>query len=67
MRILGLETTSPHCSVALIEGERVVASVQTLQPSARAENTLETIDRALKDAGWERGSLARSAVGIGPG
>lgn len=67
MRILGLETTSPHCSVALIEGERVVAFVQTLPPSARAENTLETIDRALKDASWERSSLARIAVGIGPG
>jgi tRNA threonylcarbamoyladenosine biosynthesis protein TsaB len=67
VRILGLETTSPHCSVALVEGERVVASIQTLQPSARAENTLETIDRVMREVGWERGSLARVAVGIGPG
>jgi tRNA threonylcarbamoyladenosine biosynthesis protein TsaB len=67
VRILALETTSPHCSVALVDGERVVTSVQTLQPSARAENTLETIDRALQDAGWQKSNLARVAVGIGPG
>jgi tRNA threonylcarbamoyladenosine biosynthesis protein TsaB len=67
VRILGLETTSPHCSVALIDGERVVASVQTLQPSARAENTLETIDRVMREVGWERSTLTRVAVGIGPG
>jgi tRNA threonylcarbamoyladenosine biosynthesis protein TsaB len=53
--------------VALLEGDRVVASLQTAEPSPRAENTLETIDRALRDVGWERSSLARIAVGIGPG
>jgi tRNA threonylcarbamoyladenosine biosynthesis protein TsaB len=67
VRILGLETTSPHCSVALIEGDRVVRCEQTLQPSARAENTLETIDRLMNEVGWEKSSLARVAVGIGPG
>jgi tRNA threonylcarbamoyladenosine biosynthesis protein TsaB len=50
-----------------LQDEQVVASLQTAEPSARAENTLETIDRALRDAAWERASLSRVAVGIGPG
>jgi tRNA threonylcarbamoyladenosine biosynthesis protein TsaB len=67
MRILGIETTSPVGSVALVEGGRVVAVASNPEVNTHAERTLELIERVLKQAGWSKQSLQRIAVGIGPG
>ncbi|HTM44940.1 MAG TPA: tRNA (adenosine(37)-N6)-threonylcarbamoyltransferase complex dimerization subunit type 1 TsaB [Polyangiaceae bacterium] len=67
MRILGIETTSPRCSVALVEQGHVVASAPLSSPDSRAEHTLAAIDGLFTQAGWQKSSLERIGAGIGPG
>lgn len=67
MRVLGIETTSPIGSVALVDSGRVVASASNPEANTHAERTLELIERVLQEAGWSKDSLQRIAVGIGPG
>jgi tRNA threonylcarbamoyl adenosine modification protein YeaZ len=51
----------------LSEGARVVARVTHLELNAHAERLVPLLDEALDRAGWERGSLERVGVGMGPG
>lgn len=67
MRVLGIETSSARGTVALLEGDRVIAVGEHRQPQAHAERILPLIERALATAGWPRSSLDRIGVGIGPG
>lgn len=72
MRIVALETSSTRGSVALLEGTsprdaRVVASRRHDVPNEHAERLLGLLEEALAEADWEKSSLARIAVGVGPG
>lgn len=67
MRSLGIETSTPTGSVALVENQRVVYRLEHDEPSAHAERILPLVGRCLAEAGWRRGDLERIAVGIGPG
>ncbi|MEI9939797.1 MAG: tRNA (adenosine(37)-N6)-threonylcarbamoyltransferase complex dimerization subunit type 1 TsaB [Pseudomonadota bacterium] len=67
MRILGIESSSRRGSVALLEGERVVASVEHEQPNSHAERLLPMLEQLLAEAGWPKSSLDRLGVGVGPG
>jgi len=67
VRILGIETSSPRGSVALVEGGRVVCELQHERPNAHGESIQPLIERALEVAGWPVTSLDRVAVGTGPG
>lgn len=67
MRVLALETSTHRGSVALIEGGRCIAASHHDQPSAHAELLLPLVDQTLTQAGWDRKSLDRIAVGVGPG
>jgi tRNA threonylcarbamoyladenosine biosynthesis protein TsaB len=67
VRLLGIETSTPRGSIALIEDERIVCLLEHAEPSAHAERILPLIARGLEQAGWSRGELQRIAVGIGPG
>jgi tRNA threonylcarbamoyladenosine biosynthesis protein TsaB len=67
VRVLGIETSSRRGSVALVESGRVVVALSHEELNAHAERLLPLVDRALADAGWNRASLERVAVGIGPG
>lgn len=67
MRILGIESSSRRGSVALLEGEQLIASVVHEQPNAHAERLLPLLDQLLSDAGWSKSSLDRLGVGVGPG
>lgn len=67
MRILGIESSSRRGSVALLDGDRLVASIEHEQPNAHAERLLPLLDRLLSDAGWPKSSLDRLGVGVGPG
>lgn len=67
MRILGIESSSRRGSVALLEGDRLVASVEHEQQNAHAERLLPLLDQLLADAGWPKSSLDRLGVGVGPG
>ncbi len=64
--ILALETSSRLASVAVTEGERVLASVD--EPvDTQEENLLLLIDRVLGSAGASLADLDCIAVGKGPG
>jgi len=67
VRILGIESSSRRGSVALLDGGRLVASVEHEQQNAHAERLLPLLDRLLADAGWPKSSLDRLGVGVGPG
>lgn len=67
MRILGIETCSRRGSVALCEGEVLVARCEHLEPQSHAERMLSLVERALAETAWPRASLDRIAVGVGPG
>ena len=67
MRIVGIESSSRRGSVALLEGERLVASVEHEQPNSHAERLLPLLEQLLAEAGWPKSSLDRLGVGVGPG
>ena len=67
MRILGIESSSRRGSVALLDGERLIASVEHEEPNSHAERLLPMLEQLLVDAGWPKSSLDRLAVGVGPG
>jgi len=67
VRILGIESSSRRGSLALLEGERVVACVEHEQPNSHAERLLPMLEQLLAEAGWPKSSLDRLGVGVGPG
>lgn len=69
-RVLGFDTSTPFLSVALTEGEEVLAESEVEPDSTgrprHARELLGTIEGVLSEAsGWE--GLGRIGVGIGPG
>lgn len=67
MRVLGLETSSERGSVALVEHGVVVAKAHHSEPNRHAELMLSLVARVLAEASWDKQSLERIAVGVGPG
>jgi len=67
VRILGIESSSRRGSVALLEGEQVVASLEHEQQNMHAERLLPLLEQLLAEAGWPKSSLDRLGVGVGPG
>lgn len=66
--ILAIETASLACSVALFEGEKVIAHRHDIGPSyVHAERLLPFIDEVLRDAGIASKDLSAIAVSAGPG
>lgn len=66
-RVLGLETSSERGSLALVEAGAVVLRVHHDAPNEHAERTLGLLGGLLAEAGWDKRSLERVAVGVGPG
>lgn len=67
MRVLALETSTRRGSVALLEDDRLVESAHHETLSAHAERVLSLIDELFARVGWNKGSLDRIGVGVGPG
>ena len=67
MRILGIETSSRRGSVALVENDQLVASLEHEEPNSHAERLLPLVERLLAVSGWPKSSLDRLGVGVGPG
>jgi len=67
VRVLGIETSTSRASVALLEGGRVVIERAHDRPKQSAERLLPLIAELLNEAGWQRGSLDRLGVSVGPG
>ncbi len=67
MYVLGIETSTPVCSVGLVDDDRVLASFSQNTGLRHAERTMAMADRAMADAGVEFADLDGVAVGSGPG
>ena len=67
MKILGIDTSTPIGSVALIDGENLVAEHTLNIVQAHSSRLMPAIDRVLKWGNITADALDGCAVGIGPG
>lgn len=67
MRLLAADTSTRSGSVALLEGERVVAEWTLHSDITHNRLLLKTIDYALQQAGWSLDDVEAFAVTTGPG
>ena len=65
--LLALDTATALVSVALHDGDRVVAERASDQPMKHGEQLAPLIAAVLEDAGVVRQDLTAVAVGVGPG
>jgi tRNA threonylcarbamoyladenosine biosynthesis protein TsaB len=64
---LGIETASDDASVAVLEGERVLAERQWRIETTTSRELLAQVAATLREAGVARETLTAVAVDIGPG
>lgn len=67
MLLLALDTATPVVTVALHDGQQVVARADAEGATAHGEQLAPAIRAALADAGAEPRDLTDVAVGVGPG
>ena len=65
--LLALDTATPAVTVALADGDRVLAHRSTVDGRRHGELLAPAIADLLAEAGVDRRSLTRVAVGVGPG
>lgn len=65
--LLHIETATDICSVALTEGEKVLAVCESNDGNSHSKNLLPYIDNAMKEAGRKLEELNGVVVSIGPG
>jgi tRNA threonylcarbamoyladenosine biosynthesis protein TsaB len=67
MLVLGIETSTPHASVALATQSEVVASYELGRGKSQDQVLVPAAERLLADAGLSWSQLGGVAVGLGPG
>ncbi|MGW1146215.1 tRNA (adenosine(37)-N6)-threonylcarbamoyltransferase complex dimerization subunit type 1 TsaB [Streptomyces sp. NPDC002454] len=67
MLLLALDTATPAVTVALHDGDRVLASAGRVDARRHGELLLPTVDRVLADAGTDLAAVTAIVVGTGPG
>lgn len=67
MLVLGLETSTPHTSVALVTQTEVVAAYELGRGRSQDQILVPAAQRLLADAGVDWSQLGGIAVGLGPG
>ena len=67
MLVVGFDTATPAVSVAVHDGERVVAEASAADGRRHGELLMPMIAQVLADAGASRADLTGVAVGVGPG
>jgi tRNA threonylcarbamoyladenosine biosynthesis protein TsaB len=65
--VLGFDTATPAVSVALHDGERVIAGASAVDARRHSELLAPMITKVMADVGASRGDLTAVAVGVGPG
>ncbi len=64
---LGIDTASDDASVAIMDGDRVLAERRWHIDTTASRELLANIEAVLRDAGVAREALTRVAVDVGPG
>ena len=67
MYVLGIETSTPVCSVGLVDDDRVLMSHSQNAGLRHAARALAMVERAVADSGLVPADLHGVAVGSGPG
>jgi tRNA threonylcarbamoyladenosine biosynthesis protein TsaB len=67
MLVLGLDTCLSSCSVAVLDGERVVASAREVMARGHQERLAPMTQQVMAQAGLAFDQLGRIAVTVGPG
>jgi len=67
MMVLGIETATAVCAVALVDDDVVLAERRYEIPQAHSEKLMECVDDCLKSAGLALSSIDGLAISIGPG
>ncbi|MBQ0988047.1 tRNA (adenosine(37)-N6)-threonylcarbamoyltransferase complex dimerization subunit type 1 TsaB [Streptomyces sp. F63] len=67
MLLLALDTATPAVTVALHDGERVLAEASRVDARRHGELLLPAVDRVLAEAGVKLPSVTGIVVGAGPG
>ena len=67
MIVLGLDTCLASCSVAVLDGERVLASAREVMARGHQERLAPMARAVMAEAGLAFGRLDRMAVTVGPG
>lgn len=67
MLVLGIETSTPHCSVAIGSATEIVAEYQLGRGKTQDQIVVPAIQRLLADAELDWRQLGGVAVGLGPG
>jgi tRNA threonylcarbamoyladenosine biosynthesis protein TsaB len=65
--VLGIETSTPHASVAIATQSEVVASYELGRGKSQDQVLISAAERLLADAGISWSQLGGVAVGLGPG
>jgi tRNA threonylcarbamoyl adenosine modification protein YeaZ len=65
--LLALDTATPAVTVAVADGETVLAERTTVDARRTGELLAPAVSGVLADAGVDRRALSRIAVGVGPG
>lgn len=66
-RLCAVETSSRVGGVALFDGGELALELAESVSNAHGESLLPLVDHALAEVGWAPASVARWAVGVGPG
>lgn len=67
MIVLALDTTGPHCSVALADGPRILASISEKIGRGHAESLAPMVQDVFAEAKLSADAVKRLAVCTGPG
>jgi tRNA threonylcarbamoyladenosine biosynthesis protein TsaB len=67
MIVLGLDTCLSSCSVAVLDGVRVIASAREVMARGHQERLAPMAQQVMTEAGLAFGKLDRIAVTVGPG
>ena len=67
MIILAIDTASRSCSVAVMDGEAVLAEISDVSGQTHSRHLMTMVDRALSAAGVRLGEIDGVAVTRGPG
>lgn len=67
MKTIAFDTSNQPLSVALFEGDHVIAQIETNISRNQSEQLLPAIDQLVSDAGWRPTDLDQVIVSAGPG
>lgn len=66
-RVLAVETSGSTFSIALAEGEKLLAEIFWHSGLSHSERLVPAVEWMLREAGWSYGDLGKVAVSTGPG